>query len=92
MSLIAWIIIGLIAGWIASLIMKTDQQMGLLANLVVGMIGSIIGGFVVNLLTNGNASLTYAFTHFTLSSLLVSVLGAVILLGIVKLFRSQPSV
>lgn len=80
MGWISWIILGGIAGWIASLIMKTNRQMGLLANIVVGIIGALIGGFVMNLIGASDVN------GFNIYSLLVAILGAVILLWIVKLF------
>jgi uncharacterized membrane protein YeaQ/YmgE (transglycosylase-associated protein family) len=87
MSLIIWIIVGGLAGWIASLIMKTDEQMGCFANIVVGMIGSVLGGAVVILLQGGGLDFTTAFTNFNLTSILVSILGAVIFLAILKMLR-----
>jgi uncharacterized membrane protein YeaQ/YmgE (transglycosylase-associated protein family) len=76
-NIIVWIIIGGIAGWIASMIMGRDHQMGALANIVVGIIGAVIGGFVMNLIGAEGA------TGFSIWSLLVAILGAVILLAIV---------
>lgn len=86
MSILIWIIVGALSGWIASMIMRTDEQMGALGNIIVGMIGSIIGGTVFTLLTNGDFNFTNGFTGFNLSSILLSILGAVILLAIVRLF------
>jgi uncharacterized membrane protein YeaQ/YmgE (transglycosylase-associated protein family) len=79
--------VGGLAGWIASLIMKTDEQMGCFANIVVGMIGSVLGGAVVILLQGGGLDFTTAFTNFNLTSILVSILGAVIFLAILKMLR-----
>jgi len=87
MELIVWIIVGGIAGWLASIIMGTNAQMGLVANIVVGMIGSIIGGALVILLQGGGFQLSTAYNNFNLTSILVSVLGAVVLLAIVKAFN-----
>lgn len=81
MGIIAWIILGGLAGWIASIAAGTNQQMGVMANIVVGIIGALIGGFLVALL-GGNG-----ITGFNLWSLLVAVLGALLLLLIVKSFR-----
>lgn len=80
-NFIAWIVIGGLAGWIASMIMKTDQSMGLLMNIVVGIIGSLIGGWVVGMLLNADPAV------FSIGGLATAVLGAVILLGIVKVVR-----
>ena len=79
MDIIAWIIVGGLAGWVASLIMKTDSQMGIPANVVVGIIGAMIGGFVMRMLSGATPD-TFSFSGF-----IVAVIGAVILLGIVKL-------
>lgn len=81
MGFIAWIILGGIAGWVASMIMKTDAQQGLLGNIVVGIIGAFIGGFVFSLF--GGAGVT----GFNVYSLVVAVIGAVITLYIYKLLR-----
>lgn len=80
MNFILWLIIGALAGWIASLIMKTNAEQGLLIDIVVGIIGAFIGGFVVSLFgvdpNNG-----------FIISLITAVIGAVILLAIIKAVR-----
>lgn len=76
MGIIWWIILGAIAGWLASLIMRTNQ--GILLDIVVGIVGAMIGGFVFRLF--GGAGVT----GFNPYSLLVALVGAVILLWIVK--------
>lgn len=81
MSILGWIIIGGLAGWIASKFMGTDKEQGVLANIIVGIIGAFIGGFVMNLL--GGQGLT----GFTVWSFLVALLGSVILLWILKAIR-----
>ncbi|MEO7905083.1 MAG: GlsB/YeaQ/YmgE family stress response membrane protein [Candidatus Saccharimonadales bacterium] len=80
-SIISWIVVGALAGWIASKIMKTDAQQGGLANIVVGILGAFIGGFIVQMLTGDNVD------TFSVPGLLVAILGAVILLWIVKAVR-----
>jgi uncharacterized membrane protein YeaQ/YmgE (transglycosylase-associated protein family) len=80
-SFIVWIILGGLAGWVASMIQKTDAQMGLLANIIVGIVGAFIGGFVFSLLGGEGV------TGFNIYSFLVALVGAVILLGVIKLFR-----
>lgn len=82
MSIIIWIIVGALAGWIASMIMKTDAQMGALANIVVGIIGAFIGGWVVGLF-----GVNVAEGELNIPSILTAILGAVILLAILKMFR-----
>lgn len=81
MGFIAWVVLGALAGWIASKIAGTDKQQGFLANVVVGIVGAFIGGFVVNAIGGSGV------TGFNLWSLIVAVLGAVILLWILKAFR-----
>jgi uncharacterized membrane protein YeaQ/YmgE (transglycosylase-associated protein family) len=84
MNLILWIILGGILGWIASIIMRTNAQQGLVLNIVVGIIGALVAGF---LLTPLFGMSTINQNNFSLPSLLVSLLGAIILLAIVNLFR-----
>ena len=84
MNFIIWIIVGGILGWIASLIMRTDAQQGVGLNIVVGIIGALVAGFVLTPLF-GIATINQS--NFSLPSLLVSLLGAIILLAIVNFFR-----
>jgi uncharacterized membrane protein YeaQ/YmgE (transglycosylase-associated protein family) len=84
MNLILWIILGGILGWLASIIMRTNAQQGLFLNIVVGIIGALVAGF---LLTPLFGISTINQNNFSLPSLLVSLLGAIILLAIVNLFR-----
>ncbi|HHX37787.1 MAG TPA: GlsB/YeaQ/YmgE family stress response membrane protein, partial [Clostridiaceae bacterium] len=78
---LSWIIIGGLAGWIASKIMRTDASMGALANIVVGIIGGLIGGFVMSLIGSTGV------TGFNLWSFIVALIGSVILIGVVKAIR-----
>lgn len=79
MSILLWIVLGALAGWIASMIMGTSQ--GVLMDIVVGIIGAVIGGWLMNYFGQAGAS------GFDLYSLLVAVVGAVVLLAIVKMIR-----
>lgn len=81
MGILAWVILGGVAGWLGSIIMKTDASQGIVLNVVVGVVGAFIGGFAFNLF--GGAGVT----GFNLYSLLVAVLGSIILLWIVKAVR-----
>lgn len=83
LSILMWIVFGALAGWIASLLMGTDREQGAIANIVVGIVGAIIGGFLVRLIGGGGIS------GFNLSSLLIAVIGASILLGVARLFVRQ---
>jgi uncharacterized membrane protein YeaQ/YmgE (transglycosylase-associated protein family) len=81
MNIIFWIVLGGLAGWIASMIMGTDARMGAGANIVVGIIGAIIGGLLMNAMGGQGV------TGFNLYSILVAIGGAVILLLLVRAFR-----
>lgn len=85
MGWLAWIIIGAIAGWLASIVMKTNRNQGLLIDIIVGIIGAIIGGFVFNLLGAPGV------TGFNVYSLIVAVIGAVILLAILRAVGGRGS-
>ncbi|MBA3897435.1 MAG: GlsB/YeaQ/YmgE family stress response membrane protein [Sphingomonadaceae bacterium] len=80
MGLIIWLIIGGVIGWLASIIMRTDGQQGIILNIVVGIVGAFIGGLILSGGSINNQGLT-------LYSFLVSLLGAVVLLAIVNLVR-----
>lgn len=83
MGILGWIIIGALAGWIASMITGNDKRMGAWANILVGVIGGFIGGIAMNLLGG------YGVTGFNLWSLFVATGGAVILLLIVNAVRRK---
>lgn len=76
--MLLWVLFGALAGWIASMIMKTDGEMGAMSNIIVGIVGAFIGGFVVRFFTGMEA------TGFNITSLIVAVIGAVILLAVMK--------
>jgi|SRR5215208_2281178 len=80
-NILVWIILGALAGWIASMIMGRNAQMGALANIVVGIVGALIGGFLMN------AMGAPGVTGFNLYSVLVAIAGAVVLLFLVGLMR-----
>lgn len=84
MNFIIWIVVGGIIGWLASLVMKTDAEQGMLLNIVVGIIGALLGGWLLAPLFGTG---TINQNDFSISSLLVSFLGAVILLMVVNLLR-----
>lgn len=84
MNIIIWLIVGGVIGWLASLTMKTDGQQGIFLNVVVGIIGAMIGGWVLSPMF-GVATINQ--DNFSLPALLVSFLGAAILLAIVNLIR-----
>lgn len=82
MNVIVWLVVGAFAGWVASMIMKTDAQMGALANIVAGIIGAFVGGWVVGLFGTPPAA-----GELSIPSILTAILGAVILLWVVKMVR-----
>ena len=84
MGLLLVLIVGGIIGWLASIVMRTDAQQGIILNVVVGIVGALLGGFLLSSLIGGAPITSGAFDA---RSLLVSFLGAVILLAIVNLFR-----
>ena len=84
MGLIILLIVGGLIGWVASMIMRTDGQQGIFLNIVVGIIGAVLAGFLLTPLIGG-APITSGI--FSLQSVLVSLLGAIVLLAIVNLVR-----
>ncbi len=87
-SLIFWLIFGGLVGWIASKVMGTDAQQGLLLNIVVGIVGALIGGFLWGLLSNDPEP--YGF--FDIGSWITAIVGACLLLYLVKLATGRRRV
>lgn len=81
MGILLWIIFGGIVGWVASLIMKTDSQQGIILNIVVGIVGAVVGGWIMDFMGQSDV------TGFNIYSFLVALLGAVVLIAIVKAVR-----
>ncbi|MGZ3158535.1 MAG: GlsB/YeaQ/YmgE family stress response membrane protein [Burkholderiaceae bacterium] len=84
MNFIIWVVVGGIIGWLASLVMKTDAQQGIILNVIVGIVGALLGGWLLAPLFGTG---TINQNDFSLPALLVSFLGALILLLIVNLLR-----
>ena len=84
-NFLIWIIVGALIGWVASIIMKTNGRQGLIADIIVGIVGAFIGGYFLSPLFNVG---TINEGDFSIPALLVSLGGAVILLAISKLFRN----
>ena len=83
MGILVWLIVGGVVGWLASIVMRTDAQQGILLNVIVGIVGALLAGFIVSpLLGIGTIN-----EGISLATFLVSLVGAVILLAIVNLFR-----
>ncbi len=86
MSFIIWLIVGGLLGWIASMIMGTNDKQGILLNIVVGIVGAFLGGLLLAPLF-GTGTINQG--DFSIASVLVSLVGAVILLAIVNFFRRR---
>jgi len=82
MDILLWIVFGGIVGWIASLIMKTDSQQGIVLNVVVGIAGAVLGGWLMAFLGEGGVS------GFNFYSFAVALLGSIILIVAVRAFRT----
>jgi uncharacterized membrane protein YeaQ/YmgE (transglycosylase-associated protein family) len=78
-GIIVWLIVGGVVGWLASIVMRTDAQQGILLNIVVGIIGAFLAGLIV-----GGGSIN---DNITVMSFIWSLLGAIVLLAIVNLVR-----
>ncbi|RZL93767.1 MAG: GlsB/YeaQ/YmgE family stress response membrane protein [Variovorax sp.] len=84
MNIIIWLVVGGLIGWVASMIMRRDAEQGIILNVVVGIVGSMLGGWLVAPLLG---AATVNQNDFSLRGLLASLIGAVILLAIVNLVR-----
>lgn len=80
-NLIAWIVLGAVAGWLASMVMKTNQSQGLIMDIIVGIVGSFIGGFIFSQLFSADVD------AFSIGGLIVAVIGASILLAVLRMVR-----
>lgn len=83
MGILLWIIFGALAGWIASIAMKTDYKQGMLMDIIMGVLGAVVGGFLMGLV--GQAGVT----GFNLYSLIVAVLGAIVVISIGRMLRGR---
>ncbi|MBC7707596.1 GlsB/YeaQ/YmgE family stress response membrane protein [Polaromonas sp.] len=82
MNIISWIILGALAGWIASIITKTNESQGAIGNILTGVVGAFIGGFLLDLFTRGDTA-----SSFNFATLITATVGAVILISIMKAVR-----
>lgn len=83
MNILIWILFGAIVGWIASLIMSTDEEQGMLMNIIVGIGGALVGGYLARLLGLGSVD------GFDITSLLIAIVGAVVILAVIKAVRKH---
>lgn len=84
MNVLVWLVVGGVLGWLASIVMKTDGQQGIILNVVVGIVGSMIASFIIAPMFGTG---TINTNDFSMSGLMVSFVGAVVLLGLVNLVR-----
>lgn len=84
MGILAWLVVGLIAGWLASIVMR-GGGFGLVGDIIVGIVGALIGGFLASALLN----IPDAVNGINVTSILVAFIGAVILIGILRLFSGR---
>lgn len=84
MNFLIWLVVGGVLGWIASIVMKTDGQQGIILNVVVGIIGAMIAGFIIAPMFGTG---TINSNDFSAAGLGVSLVGAVVLLAVVNVFR-----
>jgi uncharacterized membrane protein YeaQ/YmgE (transglycosylase-associated protein family) len=84
-NFIVWLVLGALVGWLASMVMRTDAQQGALMNIIVGVVGAFLAGIIFSALGVGGATIND--NNFSLNGLFISFIGAVVLLGIVNMFR-----
>lgn len=85
MGIIGWLIIGAVAGWVASMVTGNNKRMGAFKNIIAGIVGGFLGGLIMNLVGG------VGITGFNLWSLLVACIGAIVLLLIVNAFTRKVS-
>ena len=83
-TLIIWVVVGAIAGWLASIVMRTNGQQGLVQDIIVGVVGGVIGGFLFNTFGVGGA-----VTGLNVTSIVVAFIGAVVLLTLLRIFNGR---
>ena len=83
MNIILWVIFGAVAGWIASIIMKTDSNQNTVTDILLGIVGAIVGGFAMNLIGQSGV------TGFNVYSMVVAVIGAIIVIYVGRMLRNR---
>ncbi|MCU0463620.1 MAG: GlsB/YeaQ/YmgE family stress response membrane protein [Anaerolineae bacterium] len=81
-SILIWIVVGAIAGWLASMVMKTNHRQGLVEDIIVGIVGGLLGGWLL-----GALGVNAGVTGFNLGSLLTAFVGAIVLLALLRVVR-----
>lgn len=83
MGIILWIVFGAIAGWIASVIMKTNYSQGTLSDIILGIVGAVVGGFMMGLVGQSGV------TGFNVNSMVIAVVGAIVVIYVGRLMRKR---
>ena len=84
MGLISWLVVGAIAGWLAGMLVKGDESMGVIGHIVLGIVGALIGGFIAGILTGGN---DYT-TGINIPTIIVATIGAIVVVLVVSMITS----
>jgi len=87
MGLILWLIFGALAGWLASLINGTNREQGWIGNIILGILGALVGGFIYNLIADGSFS-----ASFNVGSLIVAVIGALIVSWLFSMLTGRKAI
>jgi uncharacterized membrane protein YeaQ/YmgE (transglycosylase-associated protein family) len=88
MGLIAWLVVGAIAGYLAGMLVKGDESMGVIGHIVLGIVGALVGGFLAGILTGGNDYIT----GINITTIVVAVIGAVIAVVVWNMIRGRTRV
>lgn len=83
MGIILWLVFGALAGWIASVIMKTNSQQGMMTDIILGIVGAVVGGFLMGMVGQSGVS------GFNLYSMIVAVIGAIVIIYLGRVLRSK---
>ena len=86
MSIIAWLVVGAIAGWLAGYLVRGDEGLGVIGHIVLGIVGAVVGGFLAGLLLPGNQDYT---TGINITTILVATIGAVITVVVVSMIMGR---
>jgi uncharacterized membrane protein YeaQ/YmgE (transglycosylase-associated protein family) len=87
MGLVAWLVLGAIAGYLAGMFVKGDERMGVIGHVFLGIVGALVGGFIANQLTNGNY-----MTRIDIPSIIVAVIGAIIVVVAYKTLTGRRQI
>lgn len=83
MGIVLWLIFGALAGWIASVIMKTNSQQGMMTDIILGIVGAVVGGFLMGMVGQSGVS------GFNLYSMIIAVIGAIVIIYLGRSLRNR---